>query len=61
MDIRMSETPKPLSAAAIHSVYSGAKVVSVVEQAKDFKSTNSFARDPAHSGKAPEKPKAEKK
>ncbi|MBE1162846.1 hypothetical protein [Dyella acidiphila] len=57
----MSDTSKPLTAATIHSVYSGAKVVSVVEQAKDFKSTNSFARDATHPGTAPEKPKAEKK
>lgn len=58
---RMNDKSKPLSVATIHSVYSGAKVTSVVEQAKDFKSTNSFARDAAHSGQAPEKPKVEKK
>lgn len=57
----MNDKSKPLSVATIHSVYSGAKVTSVVEQAKDFKSTNSFARDAAHSGQAPEKPKVEKK
>jgi len=57
----MIETPKPLSAAVIHSVYSGRKVSPVVEQAKDFQSTKRFARDAAHPGHAPEKPKAEKK
>jgi hypothetical protein len=57
----MNNTPKPLSAATIHSVYSGDKVTSAVEQAKEFKSTNSFARDAMHSGQAPEKPKATSK
>ncbi|RUL75941.1 hypothetical protein [Dyella choica] len=57
----MNDTPKPLSVATIHSVYSGAKITSVVEQAKNFKSTNSFARDASHSGQAPEKAKVEKK
>lgn len=57
----MNETPKPLSAATIHSIYAGRKITSVVEQAKGFKSTNSFARDASHSGQAPEKPKVEKK
>jgi hypothetical protein len=57
----MNDTSRPLSAATIHSVYSGKKVTSVVEQAKDFKSTNSFARDASHSGQAPEKPKVEKR
>ncbi|GGA29274.1 hypothetical protein [Dyella nitratireducens] len=57
----MNDTPKPLSAATIHSVYSGKKITSAVEQAKDFKSTNSFARDASHTGQAPEKAKVEKK
>jgi hypothetical protein len=57
----MNNTSKPLSAAVIHSVYSGKKITSVVEQAKDFKSTNSFARDAMHPGQAPEKPKTEGK
>lgn len=57
----MNDTPRPLSAATIHSVYSGKKITPVVEQAKGFKSTNSFARDATHSGQAPEKPKVEKK
>ncbi len=57
----MNETPKPLSAVTIHSIYSSKKIAPVVEQAKDFKSTNSFARDASHSGQAPEKPKVEKK
>ncbi|HUA81041.1 MAG TPA: hypothetical protein VL997_11760 [Dyella sp.] len=56
----MNDKPQSLSAATIHSVYSGKKITSVVEQAKDFKSTNNFARDAAHSGQAPEKPKTEK-
>lgn len=59
--IRMNNTPKPLSAAAIHSIYSSKKIAPVVDQSKQFKSTNSFARDAAHSGQAPEKPKVEKK
>jgi hypothetical protein len=57
----MIDTPKPLSAAVIHSIYAGAKVSSVVDNAKDFQSTNRFARDSAHSGHAPEKPAVEKK
>ena len=61
IDIRMNDTPKPMSASTIHSIYSGTKITSAVEQAKDFKSTNRFMRDPAHSGQAPEKPKVEKK
>lgn len=61
LGIRMNNPVKPLSVAAIHSVYSGKKITSVVEQAKDFKSTNNFARDAQHSGQAPEKPKVEKK
>jgi hypothetical protein len=60
VDIRMNDTPKPLSASTIHSIYSGTKITSAVEQAKDFKSTNRFARDATHSGQAPEKPKVEK-
>lgn len=56
----MSDAPKPLSAATIHSIYSGKKVSTAVEQAKDFKSTNRFARDAAHTGQAPQKPNAEK-
>jgi|GEM_PF-574792 len=57
----MNDTPKPLSAAAIHSVYSGEKIVSAVDQAKNFKSTNRFARDGLHSGQAPTKNKVEGK
>jgi len=57
----MNDTPKPLSASTIHSVYSGTKITSAVEQAKGFKSTNRFMRDASHSGQAPEKPKVEKK
>jgi hypothetical protein len=57
----MTETPKPLSAAAIHSVYAGKKISSVVDQAKDFQSTKRFARDSSHPGHAPEKPKTDKK
>lgn len=59
--IRMNNTPKPLSAATIHSIYSGTKITTAVDQAKDFKSTNNFARDAAHPGQAPEKPSLEKK
>jgi hypothetical protein len=59
--IRMSDTSSPLSAAVIHSVYSGKKISLVVEQSKDFQSTKQFARDSAHPGHAPEKPKVEKK
>jgi hypothetical protein len=58
---RMNNSPKPLSVAAIHSVYSGKKITSVVEQAKEFKSTNNFARDAQHSGQAPEKGNVQKK
>lgn len=61
LGIRMNDTPKPLSAAAIHSVYSGEKIVSAVDQAKNFKSTNRFARDVLHSGQAPTKNKVEGK
>jgi hypothetical protein len=57
----MNDTPKPLSVSTIHSVYSGTKITSAVEQAKDFKSTNRFQRDASHTGQAPEKPKVEKK
>ncbi|HET7330217.1 hypothetical protein [Dyella sp.] len=57
----MNNTPKPLSAATIHSIYSGSKVTTAVDQAKDFKSTNNFARDATHTGQAPEKPSMEKK
>jgi hypothetical protein len=57
----MKDTSQDLSAATIHSVYSGKKITSVVEQAKDFKSTNSFARDASHSGHAPERPQPERK
>ncbi|HKT29437.1 hypothetical protein [Dyella sp.] len=57
----MNNSPKPLSVAAIHSVYSGKQITSVVEQAKEFKSTNNFARDAQHSGQAPEKTTVEKK
>ncbi len=56
----MNDTPKPLSVAAIHSVYAGKKVSSAVELAKDFQSTKRFARDPTHSGHAPQPPKVEK-
>jgi hypothetical protein len=58
--IRMNDTPKPLSAETIHSVYTGKKISSVVDPSKDFRSTNRFARDPAHSGHAPQQPKNEK-
>ncbi|GLQ93497.1 hypothetical protein GCM10007901_24480 [Dyella acidisoli] len=61
LGLRMKDTPQSLSAATIHSVYSGKKITSAVDQAKNFKSTNSFARDAAHSGQAPEKGKVEKK
>jgi hypothetical protein len=57
----MNPSPKPFSAAVIHSIYAGKKITSAVEQAKHFKSTNSFARDAGHSGQAPETSKAEKK
>jgi hypothetical protein len=56
----MNDTTKPLSAATIHSVYSGKKIASVVDQAKGFKSTNRFVRDPSHSGEAPQLPKVGK-
>jgi hypothetical protein len=56
----MNDTNKPLTAAVIHSVYSGKKVSPVVEEAKGFQSTQRFARDPSHSGQAPERPKVEK-
>jgi hypothetical protein len=57
----MTDTPKPLSAAVIHSVYSGQKISPVVEQAKEFQSTKRFARESSHPGHAPEKPKVEKR
>ncbi|WP_146745266.1 hypothetical protein [Dyella jiangningensis] len=56
----MNDTPKPLSAATIHSVYAGKTISSVVDPSKDFRSTNRFARDPAHSGQAPQQPRNEK-
>lgn len=56
----MNDTPKPLSVAAIHSVYAGKKISTAVDQSKGFQSTNRFARDPSHSGKAPQPPRLEK-
>jgi hypothetical protein len=56
----MNETPKPLTAAHIHSIYAGKKVSSAVDEAKEFQSTKRFERDPSHSGQAPEHPKVEK-
>lgn len=58
--IRMNDAPKPLSAATIHSVYSGKTISAVVDETKDFQSTKRFARDPAHSGQSPQQPKNEK-
>jgi len=57
---RVNDTDKPLSAATIHSVYSGKKISSVVDPTKEFKSTNRFVRDPSHTGEAPQQPKAGK-
>ncbi|WP_130617578.1 hypothetical protein [Dyella amyloliquefaciens] len=56
----MNDTPKPLSVATIHSVYAGKKISTAVDQTKGFQSTNRFARDPTHSGQAPQVPRAEK-
>ena len=56
----MNSTSKPLSAAAIHSVYAGASATRAVDPKKAFKSTSQFDRDPAHTGRAPEAPKASK-
>jgi len=56
----MNDAPKPLSAETIHSVYAGKTISATVDQSKDFQSTNRFARDPAHSGHAPQQPKNEK-
>ncbi|WP_157971389.1 hypothetical protein [Dyella sp. C9] len=56
----MNNTPKPMSVEAIHSIYAGKKVSPSVAQAKEFQSTNSFARDPLHPGHAPQQPKIEK-
>lgn len=56
----MNDSPKPLSIATIHSVYAGKKISTTVDQTRDFQSTNRFARDPSHSGQAPQHPKVDK-
>jgi hypothetical protein len=57
---RMNETPKPMTAARIHSIYAGEKISSGADRAKGFQSTNRFARDPSHPGHAPDHPKPDK-
>jgi hypothetical protein len=54
---QMSDTTKPLTATAIHSIYSGKKVTLNSAEPQSFGKTNRFARDPSHSGSAPQDPK----
>jgi hypothetical protein len=54
----MSDTTKPLTAAAIHSIYSGQKVTLSSPQPRTFEKTNRFARDPSHPGQAPQDSRA---
>jgi hypothetical protein len=54
---QMSDTTKPLTATAIHSIYSGQKVTLSSAEPKAFGKTNRFARDPSHPGSAPQDPK----
>ncbi|GLQ90776.1 hypothetical protein GCM10007898_43520 [Dyella flagellata] len=57
----MSDSTKPLTAAAIHSIYSGQKVTLNSAEPHAFGKTNRFARDPSHSGQAPKDPKGASK
>jgi hypothetical protein len=57
----MSDTTKPLTAAAIHSIYSGKKVTLNSAEPHAFGKTNRFARDPSHPGSAPQDPKVANK
>ena len=57
----MEKTSTPISSEYIHSVYSGKNTRRVVDERKDFHSTNQFDRDPEHSGQAPQDPKNTKK
>jgi len=50
----MSDKTKPLTAAAIHSIYSGQKVTLSSAEPRAFGKTNRFARDSSHSGQAPQ-------
>lgn len=56
----MKDSSETLSVATIHSVYAGKKATPATDEAKGFRSTNRFARDPSHSGQAPQPPKMEK-
>jgi hypothetical protein len=60
-DSPVDKISRPISTEYIHSVYSGKRVTSVVDERQDFHSTNQFDRDPAHSGQAPQDPKSFRK
>ncbi|WP_266172044.1 hypothetical protein [Dyella subtropica] len=59
----MNQPPKTISLADIHNIYGGT-ISSKPKQEADgtappiYKTTNRFARDPAHTGAAPERPLA---
>ncbi|PXV54089.1 hypothetical protein SAMN04487785_114133 [Dyella jiangningensis] len=57
----MEKNSRPLSTEYIHSVYSGKSTNVVVDEKKDFHSTNQFDRDPAHTGQAPQDPRSVRK
>ncbi|MBD8899014.1 hypothetical protein [Rhodanobacter sp. DHG33] len=57
----MSKAPQAMTIADIHAVYSSKKVNAVTEDAGQFHSTKRFARDPAHTGQAPQNPKDKKR
>jgi hypothetical protein len=57
----MSDITKPLTAAAIHSIYSGQKVTLRSAESQAFGKTNRYARDPSHPGLAPQDPKVANK
>lgn len=50
----------PLTAADIHAVYARKSIQPAGDGAKQFQSTNHFARDPSHSGLAPKNPRDRK-
>ena len=58
----MNQPPKPLSAAEIHSAYSNTNTPIRKTTADDakYRATTHFIRDPAHSGRTPNKSKIEK-
>ncbi|GLQ98808.1 hypothetical protein GCM10007863_32280 [Dyella mobilis] len=58
---QMSDTTKPLTAAAIHSIYSGGKVSLSSAEPQAFGKISRFARESSHSGQAPQDPKVANK